>query len=106
MSWRMRGRHPDLLVTAIAIFFLAIDGILLAWVGIWSERSVLLFWGGVFLTGVAVVIIFYGRHRHKMDELHLAKQSMLREIEAMRKVARQASQTEGTLPDTESGSGP
>ncbi len=106
MSWRMRGRHPDLLVTAIAIFFLAIDGILLAWVGIWSERSALLFWGGVFLAGAAVVIIFYRRHRRKMDELRLAKQSMLREIEAMRKVARQASEAEGTLLDTESGSGP
>ena len=102
----MSGRHPNLLITAIAIFFLAIDGILLAWVGIWSERSVLLFWGGVFLTGAAVVIIFYGRHRRKMGELRLAKQSMLGEIEALRKVARQASEAEGTPPDTESGSGP
>ncbi len=106
MSWWKSGRHPDLLITAIAIFFLAIDGILLAWVGIWSERFAFLFWGGVFLTAAAVVIIFYRRHRRKMDELRLAKQSMLREIEAMRKVARQASEAEGTPPDTESGSGP
>ncbi len=106
MSWWVSVKHPDLLITAIAIFFLAIDGILLGWVGIRSERSALLFWGGVFLIGAAVVIIFYRRHRRKMDELRLAKQSMFREIEAMRKVARQASEAEGAPPDTESGSGP
>lgn len=83
----MAGRRPNLIITAVATVLLAVDGVLLFWVGVWSGRFVFLFWGVVFFLGAVAVVVLYHRYARKMEELRAAKKAMLLEIEAMREIA-------------------
>ncbi len=56
-------------ITVVAVGFLALDGALLLLAGAWSGRLGLGVWGGVFLVGAVVVVVFWRRHVRRLAEL-------------------------------------
>ncbi len=75
-------------LTLVAVGFLALDGVALLGVGLWSGRVALLVAGAGLLLAVGLVLLFWRRHLRRLDEIAAARRELRDEAEAMRRALR------------------
>lgn len=80
----MRGR----IATLIAVGCLTLDGVLLCLAGLWGSRPGLLAGGAVCLVLAVVIVLYWRRHRARLEELRQARLEVAAEARALRDLVR------------------
>lgn len=80
----MRGRT----LTVVAVGFLLLDGVLLAFAGVWGHQPVALAGGLLCLGAAAGVLWLWRRHQRAVRELAEARVAVQEEARALRDLVR------------------
>jgi hypothetical protein len=76
-------------MTIIAVGFLELDGVLLGLAGLWHHEWSLLIPGfGLAMAG-GIVLLYWRRHRRRLEEIAAARQEMRGEVQALREMIKQ-----------------
>jgi hypothetical protein len=75
-------------LTLVAAGFLALDGIALSGIGIWSGRLGLLLPGAALLAAAALVLLFWRRHLRRLEEIAAARRELRDEAGDLRRILR------------------
>jgi hypothetical protein len=79
-------RTPSRTPTTLAVGFLALDAVLLAYAGITWGRPILVAAGGVCILGVVLVVAGWRRYRRMLAELDAARHDMREEVASIREL--------------------
>ena len=77
-------KSPSRTPTTLAVGFLSLDAVLLAYAGITWGRPVLIVAGGVCILGVVLVVVGWRRYRRTLAELDAARHDMKEEVASIR----------------------
>ena len=72
--------------TTVAVGFLLLDALLLAYSGLALGRRWLVFWGAVCLVAAVLVVIGWRRYRRVMSDLERARREIRAEVESIRQL--------------------
>jgi len=72
--------------TTVAVGFLLLDALLLAYSGLVLGRRWLVFWGAVCLVAAVLVVFGWRRYRRAMTDLERARHEMRAEVESIREL--------------------
>jgi hypothetical protein len=75
-------------LTLVAAGFLALDGVALLGLGIWSGRRGFLAVGVVLCLFAALVLVYWRRHLRRLDEIAEARRDLRDETQKMRRLLR------------------
>jgi hypothetical protein len=75
---------PSRTLTTLAVGFLALDAILLGYLGLALKRVVLLGGAGACAAGAAAVVLAWRRHRRILAEVARARRAMKDEADGLR----------------------
>lgn len=89
-------------MTAFAVFFLLLDGMLLAWAGIAAGKLTFLLLSSLFFVGAGAVVVYFRRYMRALSELREARRRLLAETKAMLEVALVAGSST-VQPDSSAG---
>ncbi len=76
-------------LTTLTVGFLALDALLLGYLGIVLSRPLVLASGGVCAVAAALVVVGWRRYRRALVELEAARQAMRAELESIRDLLKQ-----------------
>lgn len=79
-------KTPRRTPTTLAVGFLSLDALLLAYAGITWGRPLLVAAGGVCVLGVVLVIAGWRRYRRSLAELDAARHDMKHEVDSIREL--------------------
>jgi hypothetical protein len=79
-------RRPSRTPTTLAVGFLSLDALLLAYAGITWGRPVLMAAGAVCGLGVVLVVAGWHRYRRTLAELDAARHDMKEEVDSIREL--------------------
>ncbi len=72
--------------TTVAVGFLLLDALLLAYSGLALGRRWLVFWGAVCLVAAVLVVFGWLRYRRAMTDLERARREMRADVESIREL--------------------
>jgi hypothetical protein len=75
-------------MTALAVVFLVLDGVLLGWAGVAFSRPPFLVLSGLFFVAATTVVVYFRRHLRTLAELGEAQLMLQSEMEVMLDTAR------------------
>jgi hypothetical protein len=81
-------RRTGFFMTALAVIFLLLNGILLGWVGLALGRLLFLALSGAFFVATGIVVMYFRRHLKNLADLREAQQTLQSEMEGMLEAAR------------------
>ncbi len=81
-----RYRTPSRTLTTVAVGFLVLDGLLLAYGGLSLHRALLVVWGAVCLVGAGLVVFGWRRYHRAMADLERARQELHAEVASLREL--------------------
>jgi hypothetical protein len=70
----------------LAAGLLAFDGLVLAGIGVWARRWLLVAAGGVLVFASGLVLIAGGRQRRRLEEIAAARRELRDETESLRRL--------------------
>jgi hypothetical protein len=73
-------------LTLVAAVLLAFDGAVLAGVGAWTGRGILMWIGAALVVGAGVVLVAGRRQRRRLEEIAAARRDLRDETEALRRL--------------------
>lgn len=79
-------RAPNRTPTTLAVGFLSLDAVLLAYAGITWGRPVLVVAGGVCVLGVGLVVAGWRRYRRTVADLDAARHEIKEEVDSIREL--------------------
>ena len=79
-------RRPSRTPTTLAVGFLSLDALLLAYAGITWGRPVLIAAGALCGVGVVLVVAGWRRYRRTLAELDAARHDMKEEVDSIREL--------------------
>jgi O-antigen/teichoic acid export membrane protein len=85
MALRLSGATSRALTT-VAVGFLLLDALLLAYGGIALGRPTLVAWGGACLAAAVLVVLGWRRYRRILSDLERARREMRTEVESIRQL--------------------
>ena len=72
--------------TTVAVGFLLLDALLLAYSGLALGRRWLVFWGAVCLVAAVLVVFGWRRYRRAMTDLERARREIRAEVDSIREL--------------------
>ena len=81
-------QRTGLFMTALAVLFLLLDGVLLGWVGIAFSRPPFIALSVVFFLAAGTVVAYFRRHLRNLSEIREAQLMLQSEMNGMLQVAR------------------
>lgn len=88
-------QRTGLLITAFAVVFLVLDGLLLAWAGIVAGEFTFLVLSGIFLIGAWAVLAYFRRYMWALAALRDTRSRLQADTKAMLNAARTAAASAG-----------
>lgn len=79
-------KSPSRTPTTLAVGFLSLDALLLAYAGLSWGRPLLLAAGGVCVLGVVLVVAGWRRYRRRLAELDDARRDLKQEVASIREL--------------------
>jgi len=76
-------------LTTFTVGFLALDALLLGYLGVALSRPLVLASGGVCAVGAVLVVVGWRRYRRALAELDGARQAMRAELESIRDLLKE-----------------
>lgn len=85
MRWLPAGA-PSRALTTLAVGFLLLDALLLAYGGLALGRPLLVVWGGVCLIAAVLVVLGWRRYLRILSDIDRARREMKAEVESIREL--------------------
>jgi hypothetical protein len=76
-------------MTIIAVGFLELDGVLLGLAGLWRHDWALLVPGSGLAIAGGMVLLYWRRHRRRLEEIAAVRREVRGEVQALREMIKQ-----------------